>query len=170
MMLEHKARSSHTGARSYVFCTRTGRPISQRNVLRALYRAQERARKADGTPTFPDLFEHDERGHLVVNVKGGYVPTKINRRDLPPLPDFYALRHTAAMDCDDAAEARDLLRHKNSNVTRAIYRGHFDDRRRESLRAKLEARHGRSAGDVVDRSEALESSKPLAGDVVEMRP
>jgi len=28
------------------------------------------------------------------------------------------------MDCDDAEEARDLLRHKNSNVTRAIYRAH----------------------------------------------
>jgi hypothetical protein len=26
------------------------------------------------------------------------------------------------MDCDDAEEARDQLRHKNSNVTRAIYR------------------------------------------------
>ena len=36
-------------------------------------------------------------------------------------------------------EARDLLRHKNSNVTRAIYRGHFNDRRRELLRARLEA-------------------------------
>jgi hypothetical protein len=43
--------------------------------------------------------------------------------------------------CDDAEEARDLLRHKNSNVTRAIYRAHFDDKRRESLRDKLEARH-----------------------------
>jgi integrase len=38
------------------------------------------------------------------------------------IPDFHALRHGAAMDCDDAEEARDLLRHKNSNATRAIYR------------------------------------------------
>jgi hypothetical protein len=44
------------------------------------------------------------------------------------------------MDCDDAEQARDLLRHKNSNVTRAIYRAHFDDRRREQLRARMEAR------------------------------
>jgi hypothetical protein len=44
------------------------------------------------------------------------------------------------MDCDDAEEARDLLRHKNSNVTRAIYRAHFGDRRRELLRARMEAR------------------------------
>jgi integrase len=67
---------------------------------------------------------------------------RAKRKDLPPLPDFHALRHTAAMDCEDAEEARDLLRHKNSNVTRAIYRGHFNDRRRELLRARLEARHG----------------------------
>jgi hypothetical protein len=44
------------------------------------------------------------------------------------------------MDCDDAEEARDLLRHKNSNVTRAIYRAHFGDRRRELLRARMEGR------------------------------
>jgi hypothetical protein len=46
------------------------------------------------------------------------------------------------MDCDDAEEARDLLRHRNSNVTRAIYRAHFADRERERLRSKMEARHG----------------------------
>ena len=44
------------------------------------------------------------------------------------------------MDCDDAEEARDLLRHKNSNVTRAVYRAHFGDRRRELLRARMETR------------------------------
>jgi integrase len=65
---------------------------------------------------------------------------RAKRKDPPPLPDFHALRHTAAMDCQDAEEARDLLRHKNSNVTRAIYRGHFNDKRRELLLA----RHGRA--------------------------
>lgn len=44
------------------------------------------------------------------------------------------------MDCLDAEEARDLLRHKNSNVTRAIYRAHFGDRRRELLRVRMETR------------------------------
>lgn len=142
MMLEHKARTAApTGPHSFVFATRTGRPLGQRNVLRALYTAQERARKPDGTPTFPELFEHDDRGQLVVDEHGEYVPNGIARRDLPPLPDFHALRHTAAMDCDDAEEARDLLRHKNSNVTRTVYRAHFSDRRRELLRARMEARH-----------------------------
>ncbi len=102
---------------------------------------------------------HDERGHLVIDGRGEYVPNGIPRRELPPLPDFHALRHSAAMDCDDAEETRDLLRHKNSNVTRAVYRAHFGDRRRELLRARMEARHGstvaadpqadRSGGEVV---------------------
>lgn len=150
MLLEHRDRSASSGPRAYVFATKTGRPLGQRNVLRALHRAQERARTADGTPTFPELFVHDEDGMLVVDEKGRYVLLRAKRKDLPPLPDFHALRHTAAMDCEDAEEARDLLRHKNSNVTRAIYRGHFNDRRRELLRARLEARHG-SEEDAPDR-------------------
>lgn len=145
MLLEHEARTpAPTSPTSYVFGTRTGRPLGQRNVLRALYRAQERARTPDGLPTFPELFEHDERGHLVVDDDGNYVPRDVKRRELR-LPDFHALRHGAAMDCDDAEEARDLLRHKNSNVTRAIYRAHFGDRRREQLRARMERRMERSA-------------------------
>jgi integrase len=142
MLLKHRERSASTGPRAYVFATKTGRPLGQRNVLRALHRAQECARTSDGKPTFPELFVHDEDGKLVVDQKGRYVLRRAKRKDLPPLPDFHALRHTAAMDCDDAEETRDLLRHKNSNVTRAIYRGHFNDMRRELLRARLEARHG----------------------------
>lgn len=72
------------------------------------------------------------------------------RKDLPPLPDFHAPRHTAAIVCEHAEEARDLLRHKNSNVTRSIYRGHFNDKHRELLRARLEARHG-SSQEATDR-------------------
>jgi hypothetical protein len=45
------------------------------------------------------------------------------------------------MDSDDAEEARDLLRHKNSNVTRAVYRAYLSDRPRSLLRARMEARH-----------------------------
>ena len=122
-----------------MFATRTGRPLGQRNVLRALYVAQERARDPDGRPTFPELFEHDERGHLVVDEDGEYVRREVKRASCG-CPTFHALRHGAAMDCEDAEEARDLLRHKNSNVTRAVYRAHFGDRRRELLRARMEER------------------------------
>lgn len=140
MLLEHKARTpAPTSPRSFVFATRKGTPLGQRNVLRALYRAQEHARDDAGRPTFPELFEHDDRGELVVDAHGEYIPGRVNRRDLQ-LPDFHALRHGAAMDCLDAEEARDLLRHKNSNVTLAVYRAHFGDLRRETLRARMEAR------------------------------
>lgn len=139
-LLEHKARTrAPTGPRSFVFATRDGKPLGQRNLLRVLYIAQERARDAAGRPTFPELFVHDERGELVVDEHGNYLRRDVKRRELR-LPTFHALRHGAAMDCDDAEEARDLLRHKNSNVTRAVYRAHFGDRRRELLRARMEAR------------------------------
>jgi hypothetical protein len=80
---------------------------------------------------------HDEGGNLVVGENGLFVLRKVPRKQLN-LPHFHSLRHTAAMECDDAEEARDLLRHKNSNVTRAVYRAHFSDQRRELLRAKTE--------------------------------
>ena len=75
------------------------------------------------------------------------------------------------MECEDAEEARDLLRHRNSNVTRAVYRAHFSDRRREALRARMEARveatDGNrpqqaltsSIGEVVDLQEVREAAQ-----------
>jgi hypothetical protein len=46
MKLEHRALSAaQTGPHWFVFATRTGRPLGHRNVLRALYPAQERARR-----------------------------------------------------------------------------------------------------------------------------
>lgn len=165
MMLEHKARSPHKGLRAFVFATRSGRPLGQRNTLRALHRAQAQARDTEGKPTFPELFEHDARGHLLVE-DGRYVPSRAKRRDLQ-LPDFHALRHGAAMDCEDAEEARDLLRHKNSNVTRAVYRAHFSTRRREALRARMEAR----AGSIVEapaRTKANQSTETEAAEVVQL--
>lgn len=162
MLLQHKARSPHTGPKAFVFGSRTGSPLGQRNVLRALYGAQEKARTADGLPTFPELFEHDERGHLRVDGRNRFVRRREPRRELAALPDFHALRHGAAMDCDDAEEARDLLRHKNSNVTRAIYRAHFDDRRRETLRARMEARM-----EAANGNEPQQPSRPASGEVVD---
>jgi integrase len=164
MLLEHKARSSHTGGRAFVFATSSGRPLAQRNVLRALYAAQERARDAQGLPTFAELFQPDEHGHLAVHERGEYVPHPRPRRELPPLPDFHALRHTAAMECEDAEEARDLLRDKNSNVTRTVYRAHFGDRQREALRARMEARM-----EATNGSSPRQTASPQPGEVVDLR-
>ena len=153
-------RAGKRGPRSFVFATRTGRAISQRDLLRALYRAQQRARDADGQPTFPELFERDRRGRLIIDERGDYVARQVKRRDLD-LPNFHALRHGAAMDSGDAEEARDLLRHKNSNVTRAIYRAHFDDHRREALRERMESRTERTRRSesqaTVDRASSAPS-------------
>jgi hypothetical protein len=66
-----------------VFAARTGRPLGHRAVL---------------------------RGQLVVGADGDFILAQVKRRELR-LPSFHALRHGAAMDCDDAEEARDLLRH-----------------------------------------------------------
>ncbi|WP_027007876.1 site-specific integrase [Conexibacter woesei] len=120
LLRKHKAASEHTRPKDYVLCTDHGGPLHQRNVLRALYRAQEEARKPDGRPTFPELFEHDG-DELVVDAEGAYVLNGTPRRELN-LPHFHSLRHGAAMNCEDAEEARDLLRHKNTNVTNAVYR------------------------------------------------
>lgn len=153
MMLAHKRRSRFTGPRDYVFCTRNGKPLGHRNVLRTLYKVQEKARKPDGTPTFPELFEHDDRGSLRVDGKGKYVPNGKRRRDLPALPDFHALRHAAAMACEDSEEAKDLLRHKNRTTTDKVYRNHFTNRRREALRSRLEARE-KAVGEAAMETQA----------------
>jgi hypothetical protein len=72
------------------------------------------------------------------------------------------------MDCDDAEEARDLLRHKNSNVTRTIYRAHFSAKRREALRARMEARHGSSVG-ATDHSSGQQTPTADGAEVVDLR-
>lgn len=141
MLKAHLDRSPFKGPRDFVFATRSGRAISQRNVLRALYRAQERARKPNGQPTFPELFE-DEHGNLIVNDRDEYVRNDIPRKELR-LPTFHGIRHAAAMDCDDLEEAQLMLRHKDYTVTAKVYRPHITAKRRARLRERMEARQRR---------------------------
>src|SRR5215210_1225977 len=108
-----------------------------------------------------------KRGHLVVDERGDYVRRDVKRRELR-LPTFHALRHGAAMDCDDAEEARDLLRHKNSNVTRAIYRAHFGDRRRELLRARMEARM-ETRMETLNGDQVQQTSERASSEVADLR-
>ena len=92
MLLEHKARTpAPTTPRSFVLGTRQGRPLGQRNVVRALYRTQERPRTAERLPTVTGAVRV-ELVHLVLGEKGDFVPRTLGRRDLR-LPDFHALRH-----------------------------------------------------------------------------
>ena len=107
--------------------SRGRRAMSQRHALRALHRAQERARKSDGTPTFPQLFEHDDHGHLVVSL------------------EQVATTPTVPATC---------CANKNTNVANAVHRRHFTTARQESPRASLEARHGdERPGKVAENGE-----------------
>ncbi len=141
MLKAHLDRSPFKGPHDFVFAARSGRAISQRNALRALYSAQERARKPDGQPTFPELFE-DEHGNLIVNDRGEYVRNDVPRKKLR-LPTFHGIRHTAAMDCDDLEEAQLMLRRKDYTVTAKVYRPHITAKRRAKLRKRMEARQRR---------------------------
>ena len=63
----------------------------------------------------------------MIDERGKYVLRTVKRSELD-LPHFHALRHGAAMACEDLEEARDPLRHKNSTVTAIVYRAHFSDK------------------------------------------
>ncbi|MGH8572882.1 MAG: tyrosine-type recombinase/integrase, partial [Gammaproteobacteria bacterium] len=128
MLLKYKVKAVHSGDDDLVFATRTGRPLSQRNVLRALRAAQKRARTPDGKPTFPVL--HEDRP-----VPPGAVPT------------FHGFRHTAASHAiaagDSAEEISWMLGHKDSTVTRQVYIQEVNSAERKArIRAKLETRYG----------------------------
>jgi hypothetical protein len=57
VLVAHNLRSPHSGPESPVFATRTERPISRRNVSRALRAAMKRAVRPSGRTTFPALHE-----------------------------------------------------------------------------------------------------------------
>jgi integrase len=111
-LIQMRATSANSEAGDFVFATRTGRPISQRNVVRSLRAAQRRAVSPQAKPTFPVLQEVDRRGRPVP----------------PPLgavPCFHSFRHTAASRAiangESAEEVAWQLGHRNSVVTRSVY-------------------------------------------------
>jgi integrase len=127
MLRRHRARSAYSRPHDFVFTTRTGRPLSQRNVCRALKAAQKQARTRDGSPTFPDLHNDGAVPHGAV-------------------PSFHSFRHTAASYAlaagDTAEEVSWMLRHKTPAVTRAIYLHEVRSAERLArARAKVERRH-----------------------------
>lgn len=125
VLLRHRDRTSKVSPESFVFATRTGRPLGQRNVQRALRKAQVAATDADGRPTFPILHEVDDRGE----------PVKVRRGAVPSMHSF---RHTVASRALLAGESIDevafLLGHRDGTVTRTVYVREIADARRRAFR------------------------------------
>jgi integrase len=134
LLAQHKFASAFNQPDDYVFVTRTGGPLRQRNVGRALRTAQRDAVTDDGSPTFPILHRKGERGEHVPVAHGD-------------LPSMHSFRHTVASRALLAGESVDeiafLLGHKDANVTRAVYvREPADTRRRSMRRSRMIAEFG----------------------------
>lgn len=142
LLVAHRLASPDTTSGAFVFASRSGRPLGQRNVLRALRATQMRAVTDDGLPTFPRLHEAD-----------------------PPrdaAPNFHGFRHTAASvalrEGDSESEVAWMLGHKNSNVTRAVYLHEVrDSERRAAQRAKQARRVGSALAAHDGSSEAADA-------------
>jgi integrase len=125
MLARHKLAARFSRSSDYVFCTRTGRALGQRNVTRALRRAQGQAIDENGNPTFPALREQNEEGRLIPMAHSA-------------LPSMHSFRHTVASRALLAGESVDeiafLLGHRDANVTRAVYVRELADARRRTMR------------------------------------
>jgi integrase len=134
VLARHMLGARSTGPDAFVFATRSGRPVGQRNVQRALRRAQERARDERGHPTFPILHELDPEGRPM--------PVPIGS-----VPSMHSFRHTVASRALVAGESVDdvafLLGHRDATVTRVVYvREIADARRRAMRRSRMVAEYG----------------------------
>lgn len=125
VLARHKLAARDCRPDAFVFATRTGRPLGQRNVARALRTAQKRATTSDGVRTFPVLHQLDENK----------APVKVPRGVLPSMHSF---RHTVASRALLAGESVDevafLLGHRDATVTRTVYVREVADARRRSMR------------------------------------
>jgi integrase len=125
VLARHRLTAKHCAVTDFVFATRTGRPLQQRNVARALREAQVRATDEDGRPTFSILYKTDTDGS----------PLSVPRGTLPSMHSF---RHTVASRALVAGESVDevafLLGHRDGTVTRTVYVGEVADARRRALR------------------------------------
>ena len=152
LLLEHRLRCGSPDDSAFVFASRSGRALGQRNVLRELRRAQKAAVDAEGGPTFPALQE------------SGPVPPR-------SVPTFHSFRHTAASEAiaagDSAEEVSWQLGHKNSVVTRAIYVQQIRDAERTAKRrARMEARYG-SVLEAAGRN-GTQQAETQDGEVVDL--
>jgi integrase len=125
VLARHKLAARQCRPQDYVFAARTGRPLQQRNVARALREAQSRALDASGQPAFPALHQADVDGRPLPVPRG-------------MLPSMHSFRHTVASRALLAGESVDevafLLGHRDGTVTRTVYVREVADARRRALR------------------------------------
>jgi integrase len=125
VLARHKLAAIDTRPDAFVFATRSGRPLGQRNVARALRKAQERATDEQGRPTFPILHEVDTDGKPVQVPSGS-------------LPSMHSFRHTVASRAILAGESVDevafMLGHRDATITRTVYVREIADARRRAMR------------------------------------
>ena len=159
MLVTHKLRSDDTSPTAFVFATRTGAAIQQRDVGTALRWAQKHATDDRGRPTFPVLRERDERGHRLPVPRG-------------VVPSFHSFRHTAASEAIAAGESAEevswQLGHKTSLITRAVYVQEIKSAERTARRrARMEARYG-SLLEAADRSRAQQTPDRSTAEVLDL--
>ena len=150
-----KRRSTHSAPDDFVFATRNGTAINQRNVLKALRAAMKSATYDDGRPVFPILHEVEADGK----------PVKVPRN---AVPCFHSFRHTAASqafaDGERVEEVAWLLRHASANTTRSVYLHEFRDAEvKAQRRARMAARMAAWSGNRPAKTDlALEdkTTKP----------
>jgi integrase len=151
ILSEHKRQSRYAASHDFVFCTRTGRPFSQRNIGRALRAAQVSATNERGEPTFPVLHAVDDHGDPV-RVPHGAVPS------------MHSFRHTVASRALLAGESVDevafLLGHRDANVTRAVYLRELSDARRRTMRR---SRIADEFADLLSGGSSLAASEATDG-------
>jgi integrase len=94
ILVRHKLAPRDVSPEAFVLATRSGRPLSQRNVARALRKAQQRATDEHGQPTFPFLHEKAADGRPA-EVPAGAVPS------------MHAFRHIVASRALLAGESVD---------------------------------------------------------------
>lgn len=134
ILVRHKLASRDSRPDAFVFATCSGRPLGQRNVARALRKAQQRATDDYGRPAFPILHQTDQHGRQV--------PVPANA-----VPSMHCFRHTVASRALLAGESVDevafLLGHRDATVTRVVYVHEIADaRRRHMRRSRMTAEFG----------------------------
>ncbi len=121
----HKLAVRDSRPDAFVFATCSGRPLGQRNVARALRKAEQDATDHRGHPTFPLLHLTDANGTPIAAPAGA-------------VPSIHSFRHTVASTALLAGESVDevafLLGHRDATVTRVVYVHEIADARRRTMR------------------------------------